>query len=219
VQVSGYTQEFRKNIQIAFPIMLGQLGHVLVGLADNIMVGQLGAAPLAAVSLGNSLVFIALSIGIGFSFAITPLIAEADGASDIEKGRSYFQHGIITCLLNGFLLFALVWAVKPLLYYLDQPPEVVDLSLPYIDIVAFSLLPLMLFQAFKQFGDGLSQTKYAMYATIAANLVNVLFNYLLIYGVWIFPRLELEGAAIGTLISRFFYAWVFILHFKIEEKV
>lgn len=196
--------------------MLGQLGHVLVGLADNIMVGQLGAAPLAAVSLGNSLIFIALSIGIGFSFAITPLIAEADGASDIEKGRSFFQHGIIMCLLNGFLLFALVWAVKPLLYYLDQPPEVVDLSLPYIDIVAFSLVPLMIFQAFKQFGDGLSQTKYAMYATIAANLVNVLFNYLLIYGVWIFPRLELEGAAIGTLISRFFMLG--FLYFILKKK-
>ena len=88
--------------------MMGQLGHVLVGLADNIMVGQLGAAPLAAVSLGNSLVFIALSIGIGFSFAITPLIAEADGAKDIEKGRSFFQHGIVMCCLNGILLFLLL---------------------------------------------------------------------------------------------------------------
>ncbi|MDR6300513.1 MATE family efflux transporter [Mesonia maritima] len=216
MRFQAYTKEFSKNLKIAYPVMLGQLGHVLVGLADNIMVGQLGAAPLAAVSLGNSLIFIALSIGIGFSFAITPLIAEADGASDIEKGRSFFQHGIIMCLLNGFLLFALVWAVKPLLYYLDQPPEVVDLSLPYIDIVAFSLVPLMIFQAFKQFGDGLSQTKYAMYATIAANLVNVLFNYLLIYGVWIFPRLELEGAAIGTLISRFFMLG--FLYFILKKK-
>ena len=218
MQLSSYTQEFRKNLQIAFPVMLGQLGHVLVGLADNIMVGQLGAAPLAAVSLGNSLIFIALSIGIGFSFAITPLIAEADGAADIEKGRSFFQHGIIMCLLNGIILFVLVWAAKPLLYYLDQPPEVVDLSLPYINIVAFSLLPLMLFQAFKQFGDGLSQTKYAMYATIAANLVNVLFNYLLIYGVWIFPRLELEGAAIGTLISRFFMLGFLYYILKSKKK-
>ncbi|MGO1586059.1 MAG: MATE family efflux transporter, partial [Mesonia sp.] len=90
MQLSQYTKEFKKNLNIAFPVMLGQLGHVLVGLADNIMVGQLGAAPLAAVSLGNSLVFIALSVGIGFSFAITPLIAEADGSKDIEKGRSFF---------------------------------------------------------------------------------------------------------------------------------
>ena len=216
MQLTAYTREFKKNLNIAYPVMLGQLGHVLVGLADNIMVGRLGAAPLAAVSLGNSLIFIALSIGIGFSFAITPLIAEADGARNIEKGRSYFQHGIVMCTIIGLLLFGVVWFSKPVLYYLDQPSEVVDLALPYIDIVAFSLVPVMVFQAFKQFGDGLSQTKYAMYATIVANLVNVLFNYLLIYGVWIFPRLELEGAAIGTLISRFFMLG--FMYFILKKK-
>lgn len=216
MQLTAYTKEFKKNLNIAYPVMLGQLGHVLVGLADNIMVGRLGAAPLAAVSLGNSLIFIALSIGIGFSFAITPLIAEADGGRNIEKGRSYFQHGIVMCTIIGLLLFGVVWFSKPVLYYLDQPSEVVDLALPYIDIVAFSLVPVMVFQAFKQFGDGLSQTKYAMYATIGANLVNVLFNYLLIYGVWIFPRLELEGAAIGTLISRFFMLG--FMYFILKKK-
>lgn len=187
--------------------MLGQLGHVMVGLADNLMVGRLGAAPLAAVSLGNALVFIAMSLGIGFSFAITPLIAEADGADDLEGGRSYFHHGLILSTLNGVFLFLLLLIARPLLYYLDQPPEVVKLALPYLNIVALSMIPLMVFQAFKQFADGLSQTRYAMYATLIANVVNILFNYLLIYGVWIFPRLELEGAAWGTLISRFFMLW------------
>jgi MATE family multidrug resistance protein len=187
--------------------MMGQLGHVLVELADNLMIGQLGAAELAAVSLGNSLVFIALSLGIGFSFAITPLIAEADGAGNIEKGRSYFHHGVMLCTVNGIALFLLLLLAKPILYHLDQPPEVVALAIPYLEIVAFSMIPLMIFQAYKQFADGLSQTKYAMYATLLANVVNVIFNFLLIYGVWIFPRLELEGAAIGTLISRFFMLW------------
>lgn len=187
--------------------MMGQLGHVMVGLVDNLMIGRLGAAPLAAVSLGNGLVFIALSLGIGFSFAITPLIAEADGAGNIEKGRSYFHHGVILCAINGTLLFLALLLAKPILNYMDQPPEVVALAIPYLEIVAFSMIPLMLFQAFKQFADGLSQTKYAMYATLLANIVNVVFNYLLIYGIWIFPRLELEGAAIGTLISRFFMLW------------
>lgn len=188
--------------------MLGQLGHVLVGLADNIMVGQLGAAQLAAVSLGNSLVFIALSLGIGFSFAITPLVAEADGTKDVQAGRNYLWHGVVMCAINGVLLFALLLLAKPIMYYLDQPVEVVELALPYMDIVAFSLIPLMIFQAFKQFADGLSNTRYAMYATVIANAVNILFNYLLIYGVWIFPRLELVGAAYGTLISRIFMLWL-----------
>lgn len=187
--------------------MLGQLGHVMVGFVDNLMVGQLGAAPLAAISLGNSLVFIALSLGIGFSFAITPLIAEADGSGDLEKGRSYFHHGVILCTVTGIALFLMLLLAKPILYHLDQPPEVVDLAIPYLEIVAFSMIPLMVFQAYKQFADGLSQTKYSMYATLIANVVNIVFNYLLIYGIWIFPRLELEGAAWGTLISRFFMVW------------
>ena len=91
--------------------MLGQLGHVMVGLVDNIMVGQLGAAPLAAVSLGNALVFIAISIGTGFSFAITPLVAEADGAGNVEKGRTYFHHGVLMCGINGIMLFLLLLLV------------------------------------------------------------------------------------------------------------
>jgi len=207
LQRTTYTKEFRTNLIIAFPVMLGQLGHVLVGFVDNIMVGELGAAALAAISLGNSLVFIALSLGIGFSFAITPLIAEADGAGDLEKGRNYFHHGVILCVFSGIFLFLLLLLAKPILYYLDQPPEVVVLAIPYLEIVALSMVPLMIFQAYKQFADGLSQTKYAMYATLLANIVNVIFNYLLIYGIWIFPRLELEGAAIGTLLSRFFMLW------------
>lgn len=117
---SNYSKEFTKNLHLAYPIMLGQLGQVFVGLADNVMVGRLGATPLAAVSLGNSLVFIALSIGIGFSFAITPLIAESDGAENIEKGRSYFQHGTLLCAIFGILLFVVIWLIKPLLYYMNQ---------------------------------------------------------------------------------------------------
>lgn len=187
--------------------MLGQLGHVAVGLADNIMVGQIGAAALAAVSLGNSLVFIAIALGIGFSFAIIPLVAEADGSGEIEKGKSFFHHGLLMCGCLGLFLFLLLLLAKPILYYLDQPPAVVELAIPYLEIVALSMIPLMLFQAYKQLADGLSETKYSMYATLFANVVNVLFNYLLIYGVWIFPRLEVEGAALGTLISRFFMFW------------
>jgi MATE family multidrug resistance protein len=204
LNLSIYTKEFSKNFSLALPIMLGQLGHVLVGFVDNLMIGKLGAAPLAAVSLGNTLIFFALFLGIGFSFAITPLIAEADGEGDATKGRRYFQHGLVMCTVNGVVLFLLLLLANPILYHLDQPKDVVDLALPYLDIVAFSLIPLMIFQGFKQFADGLSLTKYAMYATLLANVVNVIFNYFLIYGIWFFPRLELEGAAIGTLISRVF---------------
>ena len=214
-----YFKEFPKNFKLAFPIMLGQLGHVLVGLADNIMVGQLGAVPLAAVSLGNTLVFFALFIGIGFSFAITPLVAEADGEENYKRGRKVFQNGVVMCSISGVLLFALIYFIKPILFYLDQPADVVELAFPYLNIVAFSLIPLMIFQAFKQFADGLSLTKYAMYATLAANVLNIVLNFVLIYGFWIFPRLELEGAAISTLISRFVMLGLIIFILKSRPKL
>lgn len=192
--------------------MIGHLGHVLVGLADNIMVGRLGAAPLAAVSLGNSFVFIAFSLGIGFSLAITPLIAEADGENNIEKGRRIFQHGLILCSILGISMFLLLMIASPVMRYMEQPEEVVELAMPYLSIVAFSMIPLMIFQAYKQFTDGMSRTKYGMNATILANVVNVFLNFILIYGIWIFPRLELVGAAYGTLISRvvmmIFIIWI-----------
>lgn len=217
MNLKKYTSEFKYNLELAIPVMIGHLGHVLVGLADNIMVGRLGAAPLAAVSLGNSFVYIAFSLGIGFSLAITPLIAEADGEGDIDKGRNLFQHGLILCTVLGVSMFLMLLLATPLMQYMDQPPEVVELAIPYLRIVAFSIIPLMIFQAFKQFTDGLSQTKYGMHATLIANVVNVVLNFVLIYGFWIFPRLELVGAAYGTLFSRF--AMMFFIILIMNSKV
>jgi MATE family multidrug resistance protein len=203
-----YTKEFRYNIKLAVPVIMGMLGHTFVVFADNVMVGQLGTAELAAVSLGNSFVFIAMSLGIGFSTAITPLVAEADGAGNKENAKSALKHGLVLCTLLGLLLFLIILACKPLMYMMEQPLEVVALALPYIDLVAFSLVPLVIFQAFKQFSEGLSQTKYPMYATILANVINIILNYILIFGHFGFPKMGLIGAAVGTLISRF----VMVLH-------
>jgi MATE family multidrug resistance protein len=167
------------------------------------MVGQLGAAELAAVSLGNSFFFVAMSIGIGFSTAITPLVAEADSEHNFSRGKSAFKHGFVLCSILAIVLFALILLAKPLMYMMNQPQEVVVLALPYLDIIAISLVPLIIFQALKQFSDGMSLTKFPMYATIIANVINVFFNYVLIFGVWGFPKMGVVGAGIGTLIARF----------------
>lgn len=198
-----YTKEFRHNLRLAAPVMLGMLGHTFVGFVDNIMVGQLGTAELAAVSLGNSFMFIAMSLGIGFSTAITPLVAEADASRNFKNGKSAFKHGLFLCTILGILMFLTVFFGKPLMYAMKQPKEVVELAIPYLDLVAFSLIPLIIFQAFKQFGDGLSLTRFPMYATLLGNVVNVLLNYVLIFGKWGFPQMGIVGAAYGTLMSRF----------------
>ncbi|MCR8669166.1 MATE family efflux transporter [Aestuariibaculum sp. M13] len=212
MQLNDYTKEFKYNWTLAAPVMLGMLGHTFVSFIDNVMVGQLGTAELAAVSLGNSFMFIAMSLGIGFSTAITPLIAEADAAKNFDEGKSFFKHGLFLCTVIGVLLFLFLLLAKPLMYLMKQPVEVVELAIPYLDLVAFSLIPLIIFQGFKQFSDGLSMTRYPMYATILANLVNVLLNYLLIFGKFGFPELGIVGAAYGTLISRFvMVAYIYVL--------
>lgn len=208
--LSNYTKEFKYNWKLAAPVMLGMLGHTFVSFIDNIMVGQLGTAELAAVSLGNSFLFIAMSLGIGFSTAITPLVAEADAENNFLRAKSTFKHGLFLCISLGILMFLAVYFSKPLLSLMKQPEEVVQLAIPYLDLVAFSLIPLIVFQAFKQFSDGMSMTRYPMYATIIANVVNVLLNYILIFGKFGFPKLGIIGAAYGTLASRIImvvYLW------------
>ena len=205
MNINQYIKEFPKNIQLAWPVVVGSLGHLLIGLADDAMVGRfIGAIPLAATSLGNSLIFIPMSIGIGFSFAITPLIAESDGEKDIKKGRSIFQHSIIMMAILGFILTILMLLLKPIFYHLNQTPEVVEMAIPYFQIVAISMFPMIIFQGLKQFTDGLSQTKYAMQATRITVVLNIVLNYILITGWWLFPEMGIIGAAVGTLISRIF---------------
>ena len=202
--------------------MLGMLGHTFVSFVDNIMVGQLGTAELAAVSLGNSFMFIAMSIGIGFSTAITPLIAEADASNNFKQAKSTYKHGLFLCTTLGILLFLLVLFSKPLMYLMQQPEEVVVLAIPYLNLVAFSLIPLVIFEAIKQFTDGMSMTKYPMCATLIANIINVVLNYFLIFGKFGFPEMGMVGAAYGTLVSRIImviYLWTLLRYKERSRKI
>lgn len=214
-----YTREFGYNIRLAAPVILGMLGHTLVALVDNIMVGQLGSAELAAVSLGNSFMFVAMSLGIGFSTAITPLVAEADASGNIAEGKSAFKHGLILCSILAFFLFGILLLAKPIMYSMKQPQEVVDLAMPYLDLIAVSLIPLIVFQALKQFSDGLSMTRYPMYATFLANGANVLLNYMFIFGKLGAPEWGVIGAGVGTLASRItLVIYLYILLYRNEKS-
>ncbi len=213
--LTAYTKEFKTNFGLALPVIIGSLGHMLTGLADDIMVGVLGPVELAATSLGNTLVFVMLSIGMGFSFALTPLISEADGEKDYDKGHKLFHHALVLNIVMGILMFVLLHLSKPLLGYFKQPPEVVELAVPYFDIVSLSMVLVMIFQAMKQFADGMSKTKHAMTATIISNVINIGLNFLLIYGVWFFPKMGIRGAAIGTFVSRI--AILFIMYYYLNK--
>lgn len=210
--LNRYTSEFRYNLRLAYPVILGLVGHAIVQLVDNIMVGHLGPTELAAVSLGNSFVFIAMAIGIGFSTAITPLVAESFTANRPLVIKRVLSSGLIMCFSLGVILCFLVFITHPVLHNMGQSPEVVALTIPYLKWVSISLIPLISFQAFKQFTDGLSRTLPAMYATILGNVANVGLNFLLIFGIGFFPAMGVEGAGLGTMIARCFML-VFIIFY------
>ena len=213
--LNNYTKEISYNLKLSYPIILGLLGHTLVGMIDNIMVGKLDPTNLAAVSLGNSFIFIAMSIGIGFSAAITPVVAEAHSKNHTIDLKKSFVNGFLMCLILGVFLFLAIILCKPLLFMLDQPKNVVNLAIPYLEIVAASLIPLLMFQALKQYSDGLSLTSNPMYATVLANIINVVVNYILIFGKFGFPAMGIIGAAIGTLVSRIImFSFLFFLLYK-----
>ncbi len=216
-----YTKEFKQNLKIATPVMLGYLGHVFVGLMDNIFVGKLDPINLAAVSLANSAIFFIMSFGIGFSYAITPLVSEAVGANKHYRLKKVLYNGLLLNTILGVLMAALSFLIPDILRYAHQPPEVVALAVPYVRIVGVSLLFVMIFQALKQFADGLSLTTYPMIATLIANVINIALSYVMVFGKMGFPQMGIYGAAYGTLIARVvmvLFLW-FIMRYVSEASV
>lgn len=213
-----YISSYKKTFTLAFPVVLSQLGHILVGVADSIMVGRTGAVPLAAVSLGNSIFSVILMLGLGLSYGITPLVASADGVKDHAASSLYFRHGIVVNAAAALLLFVLLYLTVPAINYMNQPPGVAAAAISYLRISLVSLIPLMLFQTFKQFAEGLSFTKQAMYISISANLLNVALNYVLIYGKLGFEPMGIRGAALATLIARVVMAAVMIYYIYTSQR-
>lgn len=194
--------------------MIGQLGHITVSVADSVMVGQLGTLPLAAAALANSLFAIFMVFGIGVAFGITPLVANADGKKGKHLQAIILHHGFWLNLAVSIALFALIVALGPILRFMDQDPGVVPLTLPYLNILSASVIPLLTFVTFKQFAEGLSDTRMAMLISVGCNLLNVGLNYLFIYGNWGFPELGLNGAGWATLLARILMMaamWVYVM--------
>lgn len=215
-------EHYKKNFILAWPVTVSQVGHIMVAVADSVMVGRLGSIPLAAVSLANGIFAVIMVFGIGLAFGITPLIANADGAKSHEKISPVVQAGFWINTFAGLILFLMVLAGTYLLPYLGQDPEVVQKSTHYLRILGFSMLPFLVFFTFKQYAEGLSNTREAMYITVSVNLLNVLLNYLLIFGKWGFPALGIDGAGYATLISRVvmaFAMYVFVKKAKLFSHI
>lgn len=216
-------EHLRKNFTLAWPVMVTQAGQILVNVADNVMVGALGGkfdhikdpeigkVALGAVSLGNALFFMIMVAAMGFSFAMSPLIAQADAKNNLTRGSAILSHGLVLNLIITIFLVTVLILVAPLMYNMGQPKDVVDSAIPYLEIVGYSMIPLMIFQSFRQLSEGLSLTLVVAVATIVANILNIVFNYGLIFGNFGLPRLEVEGAAFGTFLSRIIMVFTLLI--------
>jgi MATE family multidrug resistance protein len=189
-----------------------------MGVVDSIMVGELGAVPLAAASLSNSLIFLVLIIAIGNAVAVTPLIAILVGAKKLDECGVYFRQSLLLNLLMGLFVFIIIAIGVNYLHLLGQQYEVQVKAKSYMLIIGLSIFPQMIFQTYKQFIEGLSIMRPAMIITLAANLVNVFANWVLIFGNLGFPKLELDGAGWATFISRLFMAVALMVFVMKNER-
>ena len=209
---SEYKNNYRKTFLLAYPVMLGQLGHIMVTVVDTAMVGQIGTVPQAAVALANSFYILVLVFGIGVSYGVTPLVAAADSSKNYSENAALLKHGIIINTAVGILLFIILLMASPVLNLFNQRKEVVDLAIPFLNVMMLGMIPLCIFSGFKQFTEGLSFTGVAMLITIGTNLMNILLNYLMIFGHWGFPKMGLMGSCWASFISRVAMALAMFLY-------
>jgi MATE family multidrug resistance protein len=195
-------KDIAETAKLAYPVLIGQLGHMMMGVVDSVMVGKVGPAPLAAASIGHGLFVLILIFGIGVSLAATPMVSMAIGAGREEESGIVFRQSLLVNMALSVLLAVTAYYGANLIGYLNQPKEVEVEAIAYMQTLAWSIIPVMLFQTYKQFLEGLSIVKPAMVVTLLANMVNIFGNWVLIFGNLGFPALGLVGAGWATFLTR-----------------
>jgi len=208
----NYSKEFKETIKLAYPVIIGQLGHMMMGVVDSVMVGKIGAAPLAASAIAHGLFMLFMIFGIGLSMAISPLTAMAVGAKKYEECGIVFRQGLLVNIIAGIVLTIVIIFGADIIRFINQPEEIIEQGAAYMRILAYSVVPVMIFQTYKQFSEGLSLMRPAMVITLLANIINVFANWVLIYGNLGMPALHLPGAGWATFSTRVLMAISFFLY-------
>ncbi|RYD78092.1 MAG: MATE family efflux transporter [Verrucomicrobiaceae bacterium] len=197
-----FVQECRQTLTLALPLIAGQVGQMLMGIADTVMLGRVGVLELGASTFANTLTSIPYVLGIGLLTSVSVLVSNARGAERPEDAQDVLRHGTWLALGYGFLVVLLFAGALPFLQFLGQPPDVTERAHSYLLIVTVSLLPALMSVAWKNHADALNQPWTPFWILTGGVLLNVGLNWVLIWGHWGFPALGLEGAAIATLIAR-----------------
>lgn len=217
--LAGYRAELTDTVRLSVPIIIAQLGVVLMGVTDNLFVGRLlGAVPLGAAGLANSLSFLLSGIGVGALPVVAALISKARNQNDVATVNRLFRAGLRVSLLLSVILGGLSVVLAYNFELFGQSPEVARLAQNFMLILSASVLPLLIFVAARQLCDGLRYPRVAMAITLSALAVNAVFNYVLIKGIGPFPELGLMGSALSTLISRIFMAAAILLYIYRAER-
>ncbi len=206
-----YIPYYRRNLRVAFPVMLTQLGAALVGIADSVMVGHYGTTDLAAVSFGNGIFFTFMVFAMGALMGVTPLTGYAYVQKDATRVASLLQNGAMFTLLLGTVTCAVLGALVPLLHMMGQEPEVAEAARPYLITRVIGLVPFLLFCLQKQFLEGLGNTVAAMIITFGVNLLNILLNWVLIFGHWGFQPMGAYGAGLASMTASTLMPVVFFV--------
>ena len=200
-----YTTKVRELLRLALPVMLAQLGYIAVQVADTAMVGKYGgeeAIHLASVAFGTSISWLFFFVCIGLTIGLTPVIGELFVQERKQEMAHYLQTSLSLYPLFGVACMVLQIAIEPLLYHMGQPVEVVDMALPYYRLMAYGLPFVMLYGAIKQFLEGVGNTKSAMIVAVITNVMNIILNYIFIFGRCGFEAMGAYGAGLATLIAR-----------------
>jgi MATE family multidrug resistance protein len=211
VRLTEYIPVYRKNLTLAIPVIFSQIGQVTVNLVDNIMVGHLGTTELAAASFAINIFHVGMLFGLGITLGITPLVGQSLNSKNPNNIGSWFRNGVLVNFIASLLLCAAMSSVVLFMNRMGQSDEVVQKAIPFYLLHVASLIPLMLFFSFKQFFEGIGNTRIAMVITIIINLVNIVLNYVLIYGKYGFPVLGLNGSGYASLTARLIMPVIFIV--------
>ena len=213
-----YLSNYKKIIRLGTPIVIGQLGNIILGFVDTIMVGQYSADALSASGFVNNLFNLGIISLLGFSFAATPVIGAFYGRRENDNVGAAFKDSIWANSIAGALIFCIYTIIYFNLHNLGQPDELLPLMEPYFLALLCSLPFTTLFNTCKQFTDTVAATKTAMWVIMIGNVTNIVLNYLLIYGVSIFPEMGLTGAGVATLTARMLMVIVFIVFILKEQR-
>lgn len=209
----NYISHYKATIRLGLPIVVGQLGVIILGFADTMMVGHYDTHSLAAASFVNNLFTLVTIMLLGFSYGITPLVGALFSQGKFFKVGETVGNALIANSIYGILLTGIMLVLYFFIDRMGQPAELLPLIRPYYITILISMIFVVIFNVFRQFTDGIMRTSIAMWILIGGNMLNIVFNYLLIYGKFGFPEWGLLGAGISTMGSRIVMALVYALLF------